>query len=112
MLIPKTMKISISYATRKGLLDPTQAELRLTYGDQTNGPADPACLWLGHNGHGKQAFAGYFGRINYDYKGKYLLELNGRYDGSSAFPPQDQMGIFSVCFCWISRQQRKFYAIR
>lgn len=29
--------------------------------------------------------AGYFSRINYDYKGKYLLELNGRYDGSSRF---------------------------
>ena len=29
--------------------------------------------------------AGYFARINYDYKGRYLLELNGRYDGSSRF---------------------------
>ena len=29
--------------------------------------------------------AGFFARINYDYKGKYLVELNGRYDGSSQF---------------------------
>ena len=29
--------------------------------------------------------AGYFARINYDYKGRYLLEVNGRYDGSSRF---------------------------
>jgi len=29
--------------------------------------------------------AGYFARINYDYKGRYLVELNGRYDGSSRF---------------------------
>ena len=29
--------------------------------------------------------AGYFARINYDYKGRYLLELNGRYDGTSRF---------------------------
>jgi TonB-linked SusC/RagA family outer membrane protein len=27
----------------------------------------------------------YFGRINYDYQDKYLLEANGRYDGSSRF---------------------------
>ncbi|GAB3691015.1 TonB-dependent receptor [Spirosoma flavus] len=27
----------------------------------------------------------YFGRINYDYNGKYLVEVNGRYDGSSKF---------------------------
>ena len=29
--------------------------------------------------------AGYFTRINYDYKNRYLVELNGRYDGSSRF---------------------------
>ena len=29
--------------------------------------------------------AGYFARLNYDYKGRYLLELNARYDGSSRF---------------------------
>jgi TonB-linked SusC/RagA family outer membrane protein len=29
--------------------------------------------------------AGYFGRINYDYQGKYLTEANLRYDGSSRF---------------------------
>ena len=38
--------------------------------------------------------AGYFGRINYDYKGIYLLELNGRYDGSSRFPHTDQWAFF------------------
>lgn len=29
---------------------------------------------------------GYFGRINYDYKDRYLLEANLRYDGTSKFP--------------------------
>ncbi len=29
---------------------------------------------------------GLFYRLNYDFKSKYLLELNGRYDGSSKFP--------------------------
>ena len=29
--------------------------------------------------------AGYFARLNYDYKGRYLLEVNARYDGSSRF---------------------------
>jgi len=31
------------------------------------------------------ALRSFFGRVNYDYKQKYLLELNGRYDGSSRF---------------------------
>lgn len=29
--------------------------------------------------------AGFFGRINYDYKGRYLAEVNMRYDGTSRF---------------------------
>jgi TonB-linked SusC/RagA family outer membrane protein len=33
-----------------------------------------------------EAQLGYFGRVNYAYKNKYLLEANLRYDGSSKFP--------------------------
>ena len=36
-----------------------------------------------------RATTGFFARINYDYKGKYLIELNGRYDGSSKFAAGD-----------------------
>lgn len=31
------------------------------------------------------ATAGFFGSINYDFKGRYLLEVKYRYDGSSRF---------------------------
>lgn len=34
----------------------------------------------------KEAQLGYFGRVNYAYKNKYLFEGNVRYDGSSKFP--------------------------
>ena len=36
-------------------------------------------------GRSESALFGVFGRLNYDYKGKYLLELGGRYDGTSRF---------------------------
>lgn len=36
-------------------------------------------------GAGTWGFYGYIGRINYDFKGKYLLELQGRRDGASRF---------------------------
>ena len=36
----------------------------------------------------------YFGRINYDYSGKYLLTLNVRRDGSSRFGPANRWGNF------------------
>lgn len=42
-----------------------------------------------------------FGRLNYDYKGKYLLEANARYDGSSRFGAGNQYGFFpSVSAGW------------
>ena len=44
--------------------------------------------------HTHRASAGYFGRINYDYKDIYLLELNGRYDGSSRFPRHSHWAFF------------------
>ena len=47
------------------------------------------------------AVQGYFGRFNYDYKGKYLLEVNARYDGSSRFPSSSRWGFFpSVSAGW------------
>ena len=37
---------------------------------------------------------GFFARANYDYKGKYLVEFSGRYDGSSRFPQHSRWGFF------------------
>lgn len=34
----------------------------------------------------KNTLSSFFGRVNYDFQGKYLLETNFRYDGSSRFP--------------------------
>lgn len=36
----------------------------------------------------------YFGRLNYDYKGKYLIEANVRYDGASRFAGGRKWGLF------------------
>jgi len=40
------------------------------------------------------ASAGYIGRINYDYKGKYLLEVMARYDGTYLYAPGYRWGLF------------------
>jgi len=37
---------------------------------------------------------GIISRINYDYKGKYLFEVNGRYDASPKFPRESRWGFF------------------
>lgn len=47
------------------------------------------------------ALSGYFGRINYAYDNRYLLEINGRLDGSSRFPKGKRFGFFpSTSFGW------------
>lgn len=43
---------------------------------------------------GDEAFESYFGRIEYDYNGKYFLNLSIRRDGSSRFAPESRWGNF------------------
>ncbi|MBD3591027.1 TonB-dependent receptor [Bacteroides sp. GM023] len=44
---------------------------------------------------------GYFGRVNYDYKGRYLFEFNIRRDGTSRFRGDRRWGTFpSVSIGW------------
>lgn len=44
---------------------------------------------------------GFFGRVNYDYRGKYLMEASVRADGTSRFPSDGRWGIFpSVSAGW------------
>ena len=40
------------------------------------------------------ATAGYIGRVTYDYAGKYLIELMGRYDGTYVYAPGKRWGFF------------------
>lgn len=47
------------------------------------------------------ALQSYFGRLNYDYSGKYLLAASFRYDGSSRFAEENRWGFFpSVSAGW------------
>lgn len=55
------------------------------------------------------ALRGVFGRINYDFKERYLLEFNGRYDGTSRFARSDRFGFFpSVSAGWILSKEKFF----
>ena len=47
-----------------------------------------------------------FGRVNYDYKGKYLVEANMRYDGTSRVSPEFRWGFFpSVSAGWLASRE-------
>lgn len=66
--------------------------------------AEEATVW---------AVQGMFFRVNYDYMGKYLLELNGRYDGSSKYASGDRWGFFpSASFGWRISEENFFEPAR
>lgn len=76
------------YASIRGLMDREKPQFGLATGETfiSSSRFSPFVY--------QTAIAGFFSRINYDYKGKYLLELNGRLDGSSSFPGSDLWGFF------------------
>ena len=59
------------------------------------------------------ALMGFFGRLNYDYKGKYLVEASGRYDGASRFKRGQRWGFFpSFSLGWRVSEEAFFDGIR
>lgn len=58
---------------------------------------------------GTWAMMSYFGRINYNYQEKYLLEANVRYDGSSRLAPSKRWRAFpSVSAAWRVNEEKWF----
>lgn len=56
---------------------------------------------------------GFFGRLNYDYMGKYLLELSGRWDGTSRFASADRWGFFpSASLGWRVSEEKFFEPLK
>ena len=55
------------------------------------------------------ALQGIFSRISYNYDKRYLVEFNGRYDGTSRFPANDRYGFFpSVSAGWMISREHFF----
>ena len=90
------------YAGRKDLINPDNPAINQATGD------------MAINGNmGQWAVNGTFARINYDYQGRYLLELNGRYDGSSKFKKGYRYQFFpSVSLAWRVSEEKFFEGMK
>ncbi|MEA5129644.1 MAG: TonB-dependent receptor [Proteiniphilum sp.] len=83
-------KTKYHYVGRKNLIDNDNPSINLATGEIATSGSESQ--W---------AINGAFSRINYDYKGRYLLEMNGRYDGSSKFAKGHRYHFFpSVSAAW------------
>ena len=64
-------------------------------------------------GQNEYALEGVFGRVNYDYKGKYLVEVSGRWDGTSRFAKGHRWGVFpSGSLGWRMSEEKFFQPLR
>ncbi len=90
------------YAGRKDLINPDNPAINQATGD------------MAINGNmGQWAVNGTFARINYDYQGRYLLELNGRYDGSSKFKKGYRYQFFpSISLAWRVSEEKFFEGMK
>ena len=77
-------------AAREGLISASLPTIALATGDAQVG--ENVAEW---------ALRGVFYRLNYILLDRYILEFNGRYDGSSRFPERDRFGFFpSASVAW------------
>lgn len=72
-----TYKLQYNWSQKTELFDINNPQFDLANGTQTAG-----------GGTEWESQLGYFGRVNYILKDKYLFEANLRYDGSSKFPKE------------------------
>lgn len=71
------------WASRNSLISPSVPSLSTSTDNMKNG--DELNEW---------STAGFFGRINYNYKERYMAEVNMRYDGTSRFIGDQRWGFF------------------
>lgn len=94
----ETYKYRDLAATRNGIVVSSLSTINTTSGTDNNGNSISPGV---SGGYSEWATLGYFGRLNYSFKNRYLLEANLRYDGTSRFRSDKNMNFFpSVSAGW------------
>lgn len=89
--------ILTTFAKREGLIVPEMPWIDATSGMYDGEEVSPVV----GGGASEWRTLGFFGRLNYNYKEKYLVEANLRYDGSSRFAAGRRWGLFpSLSLGW------------
>ncbi len=86
---------------RNGLIFEDAKDINLALGQSINTSG----------GYEKWRILGVFSRLNYSFDDKYLIEVNGRYDGSSKFPENESYGFFPSFSGGWRVSQEKFWNV-
>ena len=93
---------SYAMAYRKNFVSPAIPQINV-------GSTDPEDLKNGGSAS-ESAYNNFFGRVNYNYKSKYLFEFVCRYDGSQIFPEGNRYGFFPAVSAGWRISEEKFMA--
>jgi TonB-linked SusC/RagA family outer membrane protein len=91
-------------ASRTGFINPNQPYLNLGASNYANAGSSY-----------ETALAGFYSRLNYNFRDKYLIEMNARYDGSSRFSQalDKQWGFFpSASAGWVFSNEGFFSGLK
>ncbi len=89
------------YIQRDGIINNELPDFSLTNGQN---------FTLRGGGNEWRTIGGFF-RLNYNYDERYLLEINGRYDGTSKFPQNQQWGFFPSASAGWRVSKEKFWTL-
>ncbi len=74
--------------------------------DQLSAGSTNRSNWNNNGGASESSRRNFFGRVNYDFKYKYLFGFNFRYDGSPIFPEETRWGFFpGVSAGWVISEE-------
>ena len=97
----ESLRYTYSLVRRNGLITNSLPTIQLATGDFA---AEEKIQTL--------ALRGAFGRLNYIFDNKYILEFNGRYDGTSRFQKDTRFGFFpSGSAAWVLSRESFFESV-
>lgn len=98
----ETESLQYFVGSRKQLLSSSAPTVDVATGEQN--VADLRYSWATRSG---------FFRLNYSFGDRYIIEANGRYDGTSRFQKNSRFGFFpSVSAAWIISEEKFFQPIK
>ena len=98
--------VNNTYAKKEGLIVPSIPTINTSSGLFNGEEVSPVV----GGGSSSWRTLGFFGRVNYNYKEKYLVEANLRYDGSSRFAADKRWGLFPSVSLGYNIAKEDFFA--
>lgn len=98
--------VNNTYAKKEGLIVPSIPTINTASGLFNGEEVSPVV----GGGSSSWRTLGFFGRVNYNYKEKYLVEANLRYDGSSRFAADKRWGLFPSVSLGYNIAKEDFFA--